>query len=303
MTTAVQRASCAAILVVLIVSAFLLGFSFYVIEPNNVAIDYNKVSQRLDTAKLYDPGRIFLGVGHEMIVFPTIQQTRDLGTLTGRSKDGLSVQFRCNYQYLYTRTVDSLSKMYLDYKGTHEKVFDFYAASVLRDTMATYTAFEVITKRPLLSADMFESVKAELANYGVEVTALQLLNTELPDRFVNAIEQTVITQQNMEKASFTLEKAKINGDTKRLTAAIDAKLILVTAEAEATAKLNEAKAEASAKTVQLASEKDAYSALYTKINGELGGFGKDHLLAYMRTESLADTSAGGINFGIDQKIV
>ena len=114
-----------------------------------------------------------------MIVFPTIQQSRDLGSQTGRSKDGLSVQFKCNYQFLYTRTIDALSKVYLDYKGEHKKRFDFYAGSVIRDTLATYTAFEVITKRPALSADMFAAVKVELALYGVDVTAFQLLNVEV----------------------------------------------------------------------------------------------------------------------------
>ena len=107
----------------------------------------------------------------------------------------------------------------------------------------------------------------------------------------------------MEKATFTKEKAKINGETKRLTAAIDAKLILVTADAEATAKLNEAKATAEATTVQLASEQTSYKALYDNIKTELSSFNLDQLLGYIRTESLAESSAKQLNVAIDQKIL
>ena len=119
--------------------------------------------------------------------------------------------------------------------------------------------------RPLLSSDMQTNLNAELTKYGVDVTAFQLLNIDLPERFMNAIEQTVITQQNMEKATFTREKAKINGETKRLTAAIDAKLIKVTAEADATATLNEARATALGTKVQLDSEKSAYKELFDNV--------------------------------------
>ncbi len=57
----VRAAGCAGILVVIIVSSFLLGFSFYVIEPNFVGVDYNRVSQKIDDVKLYESGRFFLG--------------------------------------------------------------------------------------------------------------------------------------------------------------------------------------------------------------------------------------------------
>ena len=89
------------------------------IEPNNVAIDYNKVSQKLDLETLYQPGRIFLGVGHEMIVYPTIQMTRELHSQVGRTKDGLSVNFMCNYQFQYQKEITALSNIYLQYKGEH----------------------------------------------------------------------------------------------------------------------------------------------------------------------------------------
>ena len=88
-----ERACGSAILFGLIVGSILLALSFYIVEPNYVGVDYNHVTESIDEVKLYTSGRHFLGIGHEMVLFSTTQQTRDLGVLTGRSKDGLSVQF------------------------------------------------------------------------------------------------------------------------------------------------------------------------------------------------------------------
>lgn len=189
----------------------------------------------------------------------------------------------------------------MDYKGKHEASFDYYAGSVIRDTIAEYSAFEVITKRGKLSSDMENSVKEELQKYGVVVTALQLLQTNLPDRFIAAIEETVITEQNLEKASFGLEKAKINGETKRLTAEIDGGLIKVTAQAEATSTLNKANADAKAIAVQLESERISYKALYDSISAKYGSgaFGVQQLLAYIRTETITKTQANSIDVAVD----
>ena len=216
-------------------------------------------------------------------------------------QDGLSVEFQCNYQFRYVQTIEDLVNIYMRYKGEHEASFDYYAGSVIRDTIAEYSAFEVITKRGTLSSDMENSVKIELMKFGLEVTALQLLQTNLPARFISAIEETVITEQNLEKANFGLEKAKINGETKRLTAEIDGGLIKVTAQAEATSTLNKANADAKAIAVQLESERTSYKALYDSIKDKFGSgdFGVQQLLAYIRTETITKTQASSIDVAID----
>ena len=107
--------------------------------------------------------------------------------------------------------------------------------------------------------------------------------------------------------SFSLEKAKINGETKRLTAEIDAGLIKVTAEAEATSALNKAEADAKAIKVQLESEKASYKALYDSIQAKYSGsgteFGIQQLLAYMRTETITNTDAQAVTVAVDQVVV
>ena len=77
------------VLVVIIVSSVLLGISFYVVEPNHVAMDLNKITMTLDEKTLLQSGRKFLGVGHELIVFPTSQSNIDLGSSVGRTKGEL----------------------------------------------------------------------------------------------------------------------------------------------------------------------------------------------------------------------
>jgi regulator of protease activity HflC (stomatin/prohibitin superfamily) len=119
---------------------------------------------------------------------------------------------------------------------------------------------------------------------------------------MDAIEETIVAEQNVEKARFDLEKAKITGDTERLTAVIDGDLMIVTAEAEATSIANKAAADAAAITVQLASEKAAYKSLFDSISGTLTDFTVAELMAYINTDSITGSQAKEIFVNMDQKV-
>ncbi len=54
----------------LLLLAILLPLSFQSLEPNEVGLDYDKVNHNIDTSKLYEEGRHYLGVGHEFKIFP-----------------------------------------------------------------------------------------------------------------------------------------------------------------------------------------------------------------------------------------
>jgi len=48
----------------------LLPLSFHSLETNEVGLDYDSVNYHIDTTKLYEEGRHFLGVGHKFKIFP-----------------------------------------------------------------------------------------------------------------------------------------------------------------------------------------------------------------------------------------
>jgi len=78
---------------------------------------------------------------------------------------------------LYTQDVNNLAQLYKDYLGEHLKWFDFFAGSSLRNTLADYTAFEVIQERDNLAIQMEANLKDTFSSMGIEVTRLQLLST------------------------------------------------------------------------------------------------------------------------------
>ena len=285
---------CTATIFGVIVGSILLALSFYIVEPNSVGVDYNHLSQTIDDAALYKAGRHFLGVGHSMIIYDTTQQSQDLGFLTGRSKDGLSVDFNVNYQFLYNQDVENLAQLYKDYLGEHLKWFDFFAGSSLRNTLADFTAFQVIQERDTLALQMEANMKDAFSQMGVEVTRLQLLSTSLPERFMGAIEETILAEQAVEKAEFDLAKAKITGETLRLQAAIAAENIIVTADAESTSTVLESEANAMGNMVQLKAEEVAYKLLFDNAKAKFPSFSAEQLIAYIWTESIAETDAGKV---------
>ncbi len=48
----------------------LVPISFKSLEPNEAGLDYDTINYKIDTSKLYEEGRHFLGVGHILKVFP-----------------------------------------------------------------------------------------------------------------------------------------------------------------------------------------------------------------------------------------
>lgn len=302
MSDFVAKSACGSFVIILIVAISLIASSFYVIEPNTVALDYNKVSQEIGSEKLYDSGRFFLGVGHEMISYTTTQLNVDLAFQTGRTKDGLTVGFNCNYQFQYVRTLDSLTALYKDYKNEHLKTYNFLATAKIRDVLARYTAFNVILLRDTLSLEMKQEVADELILYGAKVTSLQVGSLQLPQPFVDAIERTIIVEQNIETAEFELNRAVINGETLRLTAEIEADLMVVSAEAEATSIGNIADATAEGLTAQLDSEASSYKALFDQLKIDYpGAFDKTQLLSLIKAESITSSNVGSIRVQMENK--
>jgi regulator of protease activity HflC (stomatin/prohibitin superfamily) len=214
------------------------------------------------------------------------------------------VDFHCNYQFEYVRDIGDLSRLYLEYKGDHAETFDYYAACKIRDVLSQFSAFEVNQKRELVSQSMESAVKEELASKGAVVTAFQLLKVVLPQAVKAAIDETQAVEESVRKAFFDLSRARINGETKRLTAKIDASLTLVTADAEAESIINQANAEAAAITRQLESEKTAFDALHEKLKASstMAGWGVDELLAYISADSMLNSGVGEVSVAIDGKV-
>ena len=143
-----------------------------------------------------------------------------------------------------------------------------------------------------------------------QVTDLKLNNFVVPTSFKEAIDETVGAEQQAQSAMFERATATTAGETRRLTAQIEADLMIVTAQAEATSILNQAKAEAAGISMMLASEKAGYKALYDSIRSGstldafdgMASFDVESLMAFIESDNIANSGAQDSRVAMDSKV-
>ena len=87
---------------------------------------------------------------------------------------------------------------------------------------AQYTSEELITNRTAVKEKILAAVKERLANYGIVVADLNIVNLSFSESFDAAVEAKAVAQQEVEKAKQDLEKAKIEAEKKKTEAQAEA---------------------------------------------------------------------------------
>lgn len=105
-----------------------------------------------------------------------------------------------------------------------ERIIDPAIQEVMKAVTARYTAEELITKRPAVSAEMQESLNQRLLASNIAVDAFSIVSFNFSKIFTDAIEAKQTAEQNALKAKRDLDRIKVEAE-QTITAA--------TAEAEA----------------------------------------------------------------------
>mgnify|MGYP001185902269 FL=1 len=105
-----------------------------------------------------------------------------------------------------------------------ERMIDPAIQEVMKAVTARYSAEELITKRPAVSAEMQEALKQRLLNSNISVDAFSIVSFNFSKIFTDAIEAKQTAEQNALKAKRDLDRIKVEAE-QTITAA--------TAEAEA----------------------------------------------------------------------
>jgi regulator of protease activity HflC (stomatin/prohibitin superfamily) len=79
----------------------------------------------------------------------------------------------------------------------------------VKASTASYTAEELITKRPLVKDSIDTSLKEKLSPYGITVETVYITNFKFSDQFTQAIESKVTAVQLAQKAENDLARIKI----------------------------------------------------------------------------------------------
>ncbi|HNS11438.1 MAG TPA: prohibitin family protein [Bacteroidia bacterium] len=105
-----------------------------------------------------------------------------------------------------------------------ERIIDPAIQEVMKAVTARYSAEELITKRPAVSAEMQEALKQRLLSSNISVDAFSIVSFNFSKIFTDAIEAKQTAEQNALKAKRDLDRIKVEAE-QTITAA--------TAEAEA----------------------------------------------------------------------
>ncbi|MBO0347696.1 prohibitin family protein [Phormidium pseudopriestleyi FRX01] len=81
-------------------------------------------------------------------------------------------------------------------------------SEVVKAATAKNNAEEIITRRGELKEEIDSDIRERLANYGVLVDAISLVNIEFSPEFAKAIEAKQIAEQEARRASFIAQKAE-----------------------------------------------------------------------------------------------
>ena len=120
----------------------------------------------------------------------------------------------------YTVDPSAVKELYLKFLGNHrDSIIVPVLSQSIKEVASKYTIEELIAKRSELGEEMSKSAKARLAEYGIKVVSVQIVNLELPDEYKKAVEAKKVAEQNVQKANAELEQARINAEANRVTSA------------------------------------------------------------------------------------
>lgn len=161
----------------------------------------------------------------EKIVLMDCRTQKTEYTMEASSKD---LQKISNYKIAinYNITKDTANQLYksvgVDYKNI---IVEPAIQSVMKDSVANFTAEELITKRSEVAQFALDRLTEKFQNSGITLTALDILDLSFSEEFDTAVEQKQIVEQETQKAQYELEKARVENQKKIENAQADAEVM------------------------------------------------------------------------------
>lgn len=162
---------------------------------------YNKLSGLKDT--VYGEGIQCRILGLDDIKrFDIKIRPRTLQTETG-TKDLQMVNVRL--RVLFRPVVEQLPQLFrtfgMDYD---ERILPSVSNEILKAVVAEYKAEELIQKRDLVSARIFELMEAKVQQFGLHLEDLSLVDIQFGKDFMVAVEQKQVAQQEAERYRYVV---------------------------------------------------------------------------------------------------
>jgi len=205
----------------------LIGTMFYTVQAGNrgVLMTFGKVDLNSK------------GEGLHMKI-PLVQTVKKMEVKTQKyeadassaSKDLqiVSTKIAVNYHLLPERVPEIYQELGLGY---NDRLTQPAVQEVVKAITATYTAEELITKRPQVKEDIKFALQERLNPRGIIVEDISLTEFDFSDSFNDAIEAKVTAEQEKLKAEMDLQRIRVEAEQKVTIAQAEADSITIQSQA------------------------------------------------------------------------
>jgi len=258
--------------IVLIVSCSLFGSSFAVCDQLQICLDTNTFLNTVDTTRVYNSGRYFLGLGHSFIAYPRNLTIIDFSSdaqfggesLSAGTSDGQSISVDVTLFFRLNATM--LPQLYQKFGTQYLSKFANVAQSTLKNTCVKFAALDFFNGRQVISETMINDLNVAFEALFSTVELLQMRGIQLSSQFESQLTQNVIAVQQNQQAELMKQVAVTQSFTQLILSQAQANIteLLASANAEATLIHNQAMAEGTKLVVGI--QADAYSQLKAELN-------------------------------------
>lgn len=214
------------------VSAVFLVILLLVLNPF-VAIDAGERGVVLNwgafNGEIMEPGLHFRTPFVQKVVKINIQnQAEEIEKSEAYSKDLQMVDIHSVINW--NVKPDQVGTFYTQYNGEFSNVLLPRLEAAIKQTVAKYSAEELLQKRGEIQGEIFNTYKQTVPDV-VSVVSYSIVNESFTPEYEKAIEQKQIAQQDAEKAENELKKVKIEAEQRVAQAKAEAEAIKIQAEA------------------------------------------------------------------------
>ncbi|EFC36802.1 prohibitin [Naegleria gruberi] len=187
------------------IAGFSLYNSVFVVEGGFKAIKFNRFTGVGD--RVYGEGYHLLIPGIERpIIYDQRATPKVISSNTG-SKDLQTVNL--SIRVLFKPDVNRLDQIYRSLGMNYsDRVMPSIVTEVLKSVVAQFTAAELLTKRPDVSARIRDSLVARARDFNIIIDDVAITHLRFGDEYSAAVERKQVAQQEAERAKFIVEKAK-----------------------------------------------------------------------------------------------
>ncbi|KYM50718.1 transporter [Fusobacterium necrophorum subsp. funduliforme] len=196
------------LIILFVLSLGLLFTNCYTVDTGEVAVvsRFGKIS-RIDTEGLnfkvpFIESKAFVETREKTYIFGKTEEADT--TLEVSTKDMQSIHIDLTVQ----ANIADPEKLYRAFQSKYEYRFVRpRVKEVVQATIAKYTIEEFVSKRAEISRIINEDISDDLAEYGMNVSNVSIVNHDFSDEYEKAIEQKKVAEQAVEKAK--AEQAKL----------------------------------------------------------------------------------------------